>query len=173
MYFFLCSTCWQLCGGSSTGKYCDEIAENLNIKVTDVIVSVRSGYRVKTCISCEYLPTAYVVRREDYALTRVCLSVHTWGGIPARSRGGTPARSSWGVPTLGTPPSDLAGGTPMGGTPPQVPPLLDLAGEVTPNGGWYPTLGTPHWTWLGGTPTGGYPTLGNPPHRTWPGGYPT
>ena len=42
------------------------------------------------------LSIAYVVRREGYVLTRVCLSVNRGGGF-------TPARSSWGegVPQLG------------------------------------------------------------------------
>ena len=70
------------------------------------------------------LPTAYVVRREGYVLTRVCLSVcpHL-GGIPrpgpdgevrqpGSARGGIPKviRPGWGVPL-------------RGGTPPQVPPI--------------------------------------------------
>ena len=112
-----------------------------------------------------FLPTAYIVRREGYVLTRVCLSVHTWGGgypgqvqtgyqtggggggTPAiSSQGGTPARCSWGE---GTPPGS-------GGTPPWVP-QSDLA-RGTP-----PQVLPPHQTWPG------VPHLGYPPSQTWPG----
>ena len=122
------------------------------------------------------------------------------GGLPQPSQaGGTPARSggrgttAWGeggttAGEVGIPPqvplSDLAGGTPVRGTPPWVPPIRS---------GWgYPCWRVPHLrypcqTWLGGTPPqvapsdlargtpargGGYTTLGTP-HQTWSGGYPT
>ena len=84
------------------------------------------------------LPTAYVVRREGYVLTRVCPSVcpHP-GGYPSQVKvGGYPSQvQPGGTPTGGYPPSDLA--------------PLHLG---------YPSC----WTWLGGTPIQGYPTLGPP-----------
>ena len=83
-----------------------------------------------------FLPTAYVVRREGYVLTRVCLSVHrgvpqpwTGGTPPGRGVprpgpiGGTPARSDQGgrypgqVQMGGTPAKCDGGGT-WGGVPP-------------------------------------------------------
>ena len=90
----------------------------------------------------EFLPTAYVVRREGYVLTRVCLSVQRGGGVAqpgpdrrvpqpgtdggtlARSRwgqGGTPVRSGWGVPQPGPDGGTLARsgqGVPKVGYPP-------------------------------------------------------
>ena len=62
----------------------------------------------------EFLPTVYVVRREGYVLTRVCLSVHTWGGTLARSGEGVHPAGVY--PTSGYPPLDLAGGFLIGGT---------------------------------------------------------
>ena len=127
-----------------------------------------------------FLPTAYVVRREGYVLTRVCLSVHTGGGggTPARSRreGGTPARSSRGVPpargypTSGTPHlryppgSDLAGGYPDGG----IPHLRYTPLPVRPDWGvprqveGTPPQVPPHQTWLG------VPQWGRVPHLRYP-----
>ena len=92
---------------------------------------------VRPFFSCEFLPTAYVVRRESNVLTRVCLSTPR-GGTPARSsrEGGTPPQ---------VPPPDLAreGGTLAGGTPPWVPPY-----RTWPGGGYtdrgYPSRGVPH-----------------------------
>ena len=65
--------------------------------------------------------------------------------VPAPARGSTPARSSGGVPHLEYPPSDLAGGTPVGRG--------------------YICWGAPHLRY----PCWGYPTSGTP-HQTWPGG---
>ena len=89
------------------------------------------------------LPTAYVVRREGYVLTRVCPSV-----CPHPGGGGYPSQVQWGR------------GTPTGGTPPWVPPVRPSWGY--PSEGGYSTSGTPHRTWLGGNPMGGYPILGTP-----------
>ena len=110
--------------------------------------------------------------REGYVLTRVCLSVHTWGGTPARSRrgGGTWPGPGMGVPHLRYPPSDLAGGTPAGGYPTSGTPLSDLAGS-TPAG--VPHLRYPPSDLAGGTPARGYPTSGTSPCLTWLVGYPT
>ena len=120
-----------------------------------------------------FLPTAYVVRREGYVLTRFCL--YTPGG------GGTPARSSRG---RGVPQPGPAQGIPLPGegeylllggrcTPPQVPPHQTWSG--------YPLPGRPHLTsctpplsdLAGGRPPAGRgvppargrgtPTLGIPP----------
>ena len=88
-----------------------------------------------------FLPTAYVVRREGYVLTHVCLSVNTWGypsqGVPHRGypHWTWPGVSQWRVPTWPE-------GYLTEGTPPRVP---------------------PHRTGLGGTSTGGYPISGS----TW------
>ena len=85
------------------------------------------------------LPTAYVVRREGYVLTRVCLSVDTWGGTPARSsRGGTPGGvPQWGVPHLGYPPVEPGRGYPdCGGyLTSGSPPPSDLARKGLPRWG--------------------------------------
>ena len=128
---------------------------------TETVVSILRNVSASSVL---LLPTAYVVRREGYVLTRVCpsirLSTPRGGGTRARSRwggGGTPARSDrrvpqpgpggGGVPHLagGYPPSDLARGYPTSGTPPSdlgVP----LLGEV-PHLGYHPCQ-----TWPGGTP---------------------
>ena len=86
------------------------------------------------------LPTAYVVRREGYVLTRVCSHLRGGGCTPARSRRGG------GYPTLGTPP------------------------PFRPGRGRYPTSGTPPLPPVGpgrGVPHLGTPP---PPSRTWPEG---
>ena len=51
----------------------------------------------------QYLPTAYVVRRKGYVLTRVCLSVHRGVHQSGPTRGVLPARGSpyQGVPPMG------------------------------------------------------------------------
>ena len=65
------------------------------------------------------LPTAYVVRREGYVLTRVCPSVCPHpapgeGGTPARSRwGGYPSQVQLGVPHLGYPHCQTWSGVPQ------------------------------------------------------------
>ena len=89
--------------------------------------------------SCRLLPTAYVVRREGYVLTRrlsSCLS--TPGG------GGTPARSSRGVPP---PHQTWPGRVPrQGGTPPRVTPHPPVGpGRGVPHLGrtWYAAVGMP------------------------------
>ena len=107
------------------------------------------------------LPTAYVVRREGNVLTRVCpsfcLSTPGVGGTPVRSRQGVPlpgpgrgvplpgsgdTPAGW-VPHLDYPPiRPGVGGTPTGGTPPQVPPS-DLAVWGTLTGGTPPQV-PPH-----------------------------
>ena len=118
---------------------------------------------------------------------RVGTPARSRGGVPSQvwwgGGGGTPARSSWGgtppgqgghptsgfpcqtwpggIPHLGYPPSDLAGGTPVGRYPTLGTPLLDLAGGV-PHLAWgYPTSDTPPSDLAGGTPPGwGVPHLG-------------
>ena len=118
--------------------------------------------------------------REGYVLTRVCLSVHTWGGTPARSRrgGGYPSQVQ-----VGGYPSQVqagGGGVPQpgpgkGGCPSQVQvggphlgyPPSDLAGGGLPQWGVphlrYPPIrpgqGVPQW----GIPQRGVPHLGYPP----------
>ena len=81
------------------------------------------------------LPTAYVVRREGYVLTRVCVCPRgggvprpgpARGGVPQPGlvRGGTPARSDGGYPRWGTPrqgwgpPGLMGGGATWSGVPP-------------------------------------------------------
>ena len=103
---------------------------------------------------CSLSPTAYVVRREGYVLTRVCLSVHTGG------EGGLPR------PGPGRYPSQVQPGG--GDTPPRVPPPpSDLAGRYPDPGGVPHLRYPPSQTWLGGTP----PQV-PPPGQTWLGGYP-
>ena len=93
-------------------------------------------------------------------------------GTPMRPGGGYPAR---GYPTLGThpvrpgwevppPPSDLPGGTPARGTPPQVTP-------ITPGQGVSLLGGYPHQTWMG-YPCWGVPHLGYHPLSDLAGGVP-
>ena len=103
-----------------------------------------------------FLPTAYVVRREGYVLTRVCLSVHTWGGgypgqvqmgggcTPARSDGGGGQRGTLGRSRQGVPQPGPAGvGYPTLGPPPP----SDLARGVPLRGGGYPTSGKRWISW--------------------------
>ena len=108
-----------------------------------------------------FLPTAYVVKREGYVLTRVCLSVHGGGGGVPRGQ----VKPGWGVP-----PFSIGGGYPSqvrwdGGTP------------ARSNGGEVPwpglTGGTPARS-DGGTPAKGYPPagMGYPPGQVRTGGYP-
>ena len=127
----------------------------------------------------QFLPTAYVVRREGYVLTCVCPSVYPHlGGYPdqVQAEGCTLARSRWGYPDGGYPISSTPhwtwpGGTLTGGTPPQVQPHQTWLGGTPPSdlaGGYpdrgYPTSGTPTLSDLArrGTPTrGGVPHLGS------------
>ena len=124
------------------------------------------------------LPTAYLVRREGYVLTRVCpsipvcLSTPGGGGVPqpGATGGGTPAKSRWGDvprpgPTGGGYPSQGEGstpprvspyirpgwGTPARGIPPWVPPSQTLLGgyPVRPGQGSIPPKVPPCQTWLG------------------------
>ena len=138
------------------------------------------------------LPTAYVVRREGYVLTRVCPSVcpHLGGDTPARSDrgvgGGKPGPGWWGggyssqvQPEGGTPAREYSSsGTPI--RPGQR--VLDLA-RGTPAGGGtpargYPTSDSPHQA--GGVLDlareylcWGVPPLGTTsPHQIWLGGIP-
>ena len=83
-------------------------------------------------------------RHTDRGISSTPSVVLYWGG---GGGGGLPLpgvpHPCWGYLTLGTPPSDLAGGG-------------------------YPTSDSPHQTWLGGVPHpcwggGGYPTSGTPP----------
>ena len=101
-----------------------------------------------------FLPTAYVVRREGYVLTRVCPSVHTWGG--GTQPGPGPGR---GVPCWG-------GGTQPG---------LNGSGDTWPGPDWGGTWTGPDWgggTWTGpdegGVPRPG-PDGGGYPGRTTEG----
>ena len=118
-----------------------------------------------------------------------------WSDTLTHAKGATPlwvppVRPGWGYPcwgmypTLGTPLSDLAGGTPPGGLPPLGTPLSDLAGGYSCQGypcwGDVPYLRPPIRPGQGGhTPpqvppsdlVRGYPTSGTPCH-TWLGGYP-
>ena len=101
-----------------------------------------SKYSTSGVPNFRYLPIAYVVRQECYVLTRVCLSVHTYGGTLARSRwgggvpwpgpGGTPAR---GVPHLGHPSPCRAW---LGGTPPVRPGLGGTPSPIRPGWGFPP-----------------------------------
>ena len=112
------------------------------------------------------LPTAYVVRREGYVLTRVCPSVcsHLGGGLPRPGPGGgggvpQPGPFWGGVLLPGG--LHLPGGYPLPvGTPLRVPPS-----DLAEGGGGYCMPG-------GYCLLGSYPTSGNTPRQTWPGGYP-
>ena len=103
----------------------------------------------------QYLPTAYVVRREGYVLTRVCPSVcpHPGGVYPSQVQAGG-----------GLPPPGPAGGYPCWGlplprgTPPQVPPVGPGQGVSTLGTPITPGQGVPHQ----GYPCWGVPTLGTP-----------
>ena len=115
-----------------------------------------------------FLPTAYVVRREGYVLTRVCPSVcpHLGGGVPRPGLMGGGCTPAGGVLHLRYPLSDLARGVPCLGYPPVRP-------------GWgVPLLGIPPQTWLGrypcqgGYPCWGVPHLGYPPVRPGQGSTP-
>ena len=102
-------------------------------------------------LSFDFLPTAYVVREE--VIFSVCLSVHTWGGVPHPADGGGvphPRSSRGGYPIQpgGTPSS--RGGYPIqltgGGTPSSRPegyPIQPGGYPVLPAGGYPPGRGTP------------------------------
>ena len=106
---------------------------------------------------------------EGYVLTRVCpamiLSVHTWGGTPARSRWGGyyPCQVQPGCTLMG---GTLTGGTLMGGVPHLGYPPLDLArGYPDP---WVPCLGGIPLVGPGkGYPDQGYPTSATPVGPGW------
>ena len=140
-------------------------------------------YVVMNCLllSLEFLPPAYVVRREGNVLTRVCPSIclSTGGGVPishnalqhfpechaADTGGGYPARSSWGVPCSGvTLPGPARGSTlpgPARGSTLPGPARGTLPGGVPCQvqlGGW----GTLPGPARGGTLLGGYPAGGVP-----------
>ena len=103
-------------------------------------------------ISVVFLPTAYVVRREGYVLTRVCPSVrpHLGGGYPGQVQAGR------GVSQPGP-----AGGYPcQGSTPPWVPPVRPGQGKGTPMGSTL--LGVPNLGYPPVRPGWGYPTSGTP-----------
>ena len=110
---------------------------------------------VTTPSKSEFLPTAYVVRREGYVLTRVCPSVcpHLGGGVPQPGPDGGVYPSQGDTPLWVPPVGPGHGGTPAGGVPHLRYPLSDLAGG-------YPTLGTPP---VG--PGWGVPLLGGTPPR--------
>ena len=95
-------------------------------------------------------------------IVSLCLSVHTCGGTPARSRWGgegTPAWSSQ-VPTCQTWPGVPCQGVPHLGYPCS---CQVQAGCTPARSSWgVPHLGYPHQTWPEGYPAGGYPTLGTP-----------
>ena len=114
------------------------------------------GMSFNTCTKWRilFLPTAYVVRREGYVLTRLCLSTPGGGGFPGQVQMGVPCR---GYPARGTPTS----GTP---SPCQTWLVSTLPG--VPHLGYpLPPVG-PDW-WV---PCQGYPTWGTlPPHPIGPG----
>ena len=130
-----CSVGWGECGE------CRPRNESVFLKTDGTVTKMvsESPSMDNAFIHC-FLPTAYVVRRKVmFSHVSVhpsfCLST---GGVPRPG-------PDWGYPSQvqpgGTPQSDLARGGPCGGTPPQVPPLLNLAGGYLCQG--VPTSGTP------------------------------